>query len=324
MRGALQPGGAAMRRIDTDEAPPRERFDYWRARHPAVDLSLVDRNIDPCVYDARALIGIGADKVQFGSATSANTRARFGRKSADRFMVAMTLEGGLELQYDRDGAMLMTPGSGLAMIDCRRGLQATTRGRHVQAYLSLPRHVVVAAAGGNPIAGDETVRSLNGGMAPFLASHLRLLHEQGQHLSPRDTQKALQVAGDLALHCIGEAAGAAPEDRPATRALYTAACHYLHRHLGDTDLTASGLAAALGCSRAHLYRVFAAHGTTIADVLRDARLRRAGELIEALPERTIEQVAFAVGYKSPAAFSRAFRVRFGLSPRDWQRRTRDG
>ncbi len=318
MRGALQPSGAAMRRIDTDEAPPRERFDYWRARHPAVDLSLVDRNIDPCVYDARALIGIGADKVQFGSATSANTRARFGRKSADRFMVAMTLEGGLGLQYDNDGAMLMTPGSGLAMIDCHRGLQATTRGRHVQAYLSLPRHVVVAAAGGNPIAGDETVRALKGGMAPFLASHLRLLHDRGRHLSPRDMQEALRVAGDLALHCIGEAAGASRKECPATRALYTAARHYLQRHLGDADLTASSLAAALGCSRAHLYRVFAAHGTTIADVLRDARLRRAGELIEALPARAIEQVAFAVGYKSPAAFSRAFRGRYGLSPRDWR------
>lgn len=315
---------AAMRRVDTDDAPPRERFDYWRAWHPAVDLSLVDRSIDPCAYDARALIGIGADKIQFGSATSANTRARFGRQSADRFMVAMTLEGSLGLQYGDDGAMLMTPASGLAMIDCRRGLQVTTRNRHVQAYLSLPRHVVVAAAGDNPMTGDAIVSTLNGGMAPFLASHLRLLHETGGHLSPQDTQKALQVAGDLALHCIGEAAGRAPGERPATRALYTAACHFLHRHLGDADLTATGLAAALGCSRAHLYRIFAAHGTTISDVLRDARLGRAGQLIESRPNQSIEQTAFAVGYKSPAAFSRAFRSRFGLSPRDWQRRARGG
>jgi len=319
--GSARATGSAMREVTTRIVPPRERFDYWRAQHEAVDLSLTDRTIDTGDYDAHALIGLSPDGIQFGSSVSANTRARFGRNSADRFMLAMTIEGSIGLQYDHDGAAIMSPGSGLAMIDCRRPIVATTHGRHRQVYLTLPRRLVVAAVGGgNPIRTGESMLGLDGGVVPFLTSHLRKLDDHGRDLSAADGERALQVACDLALHCITTSSEMPCDGRlPAARALYAAAGQYLQRHLGDAELTATGIAAALGCSRAHLYRVFALHEATIGDTLRDVRLGRARQLLESRPDRAIEQIAFAVGYKSPAAFSRAFRGRFGLSPRDWQR-----
>lgn len=308
-----------MREVSTANVRPRERFDYWRSEHGSVELSLTDRGLDPREYEAQAVIGLSSDGIQFGSSVSANTTARYGRDAADRYLISLVLEGSLGLQYDHDGAMLMSPESGLVMTDCRRPVVATTHSRHRQVYLTIPRRLVVAATGGDPLAGNGSVMALDGGVAPFLASHLAQMDKRALDLSAADGDRTLQVACDLALHCL-VGAGETRTDGcpPAARALHSAARQYIQRHLGDPDLTATGIAAALGCSRAHLYRVFALHEAAVGDTLRDARLGRARQLLESRPDRAVEQIAFAVGYKSPAAFSRAFRGRFGLSPNDWR------
>jgi AraC-like DNA-binding protein len=109
-----------------------------------------------------------------------------------------------------------------------------------------------------------------------------------------------------------------PDQGRAYRTAFLAAGDYIDRHLGNPDLTAQTIAASLGFSRAHLYRVFASQGQTIAGVLRDRRLARARDLIASGRVGHLDALAFAVGYHSTTAFSRAFKKRFGLSPRDYR------
>jgi AraC family transcriptional regulator, positive regulator of tynA and feaB len=97
-------------------------------------------------------------------------------------------------------------------------------------------------------------------------------------------------------------------------AFFAAAKRLIDMRYGDAELTAAGIAAWLGCSRAHLYRVFAAHGATIADYLRMIRLEHARRLMTCGSRRKLAQIAAEVGYSDPASFSRAFRQRFGVSP----------
>lgn len=65
-------------------------------------------------------------------------------------------------------------------------------------------------------------------------------------------------------------------------------------------------------------------GRSPSEVLRDVRMQVARKLLRD-PARTVTQVAFAVGYGSTAAFSRAFSAHQGTGPQEWRQasRTRD-
>ncbi len=69
----------------------------------------------------------------------------------------------------------------------------------------------------------------------------------------------------------------------------------------------------------HFHRVYASvAGETVAATVRRVRLALATQLLEA-GDQSITQVAMAVGYESPQAFTRAFGQFTGQSPRDFQR-----
>ena len=93
------------------------------------------------------------------------------------------------------------------------------------------------------------------------------------------------------------------------------ALRLMHDHPED-PWTLATLAAELGVSRATLARRFSSDvGTPPLTYLTEWRLARAADLLRA-SSRSVEQVAKAVGYTNPFAFSTAFKRHFGTSPRD--------
>jgi AraC family transcriptional regulator len=97
-------------------------------------------------------------------------------------------------------------------------------------------------------------------------------------------------------------------DTPVDRVLWFIDGHY--REALDLDR----MAAVAGVSRFHLCRAFAAAtGGTVTARLREVRLHAAARLLAAgAPD--ILSVALDCGYGSHAAFTRAFRDRFGVTP----------
>jgi AraC family transcriptional regulator len=82
----------------------------------------------------------------------------------------------------------------------------------------------------------------------------------------------------------------------------------------DEPLTRDVLADVAGFSVPHFHRVFTAQlGENIASYVRRVRLERAGRKLR-MGAVDITQVALAAGYDTHAAFSRAFKQQYGLSP----------
>ncbi|GEL23870.1 hypothetical protein PSU4_28240 [Pseudonocardia sulfidoxydans NBRC 16205] len=63
-------------------------------------------------------------------------------------------------------------------------------------------------------------------------------------------------------------------------------------------------------------RLFADTGETPAGYLRRRRLERARDLMRTRPSPAVHEVGERCGFASPSAFSRAFRARFGETPRE--------
>jgi len=76
---------------------------------------------------------------------------------------------------------------------------------------------------------------------------------------------------------------------------------------------ADRVARALAQSQASLRRRLAAEGTSLTQLLTDARMATALTLLQAT-NRPVTQVALAVGYESPSRFAVRFRHRFGFAP----------
>jgi AraC family transcriptional regulator len=92
---------------------------------------------------------------------------------------------------------------------------------------------------------------------------------------------------------------------------------YIHDHLHE-PLDRETLAAVAGFSIPHFHRVFTAHtGESAASYIRRMRLERAGRKLR-MGAVDITEVALAAGYDSHAAFSKAFKQQFGLSPREFR------
>ncbi len=87
----------------------------------------------------------------------------------------------------------------------------------------------------------------------------------------------------------------------------------------DAPLTVESLAAVAGFSPYYFHRIFAAylHETT-SDYVRRIRLEWAARRL-ILSSEQVTQIALAAGYETPAAFGRAFKKRFQLSPRAFRR-----
>lgn len=98
---------------------------------------------------------------------------------------------------------------------------------------------------------------------------------------------------------------------------------YIGQHLRDPTLNVERIAAAIGCSKRYLHRIFASEGTSVEKYLWCTRLegcRR--ELMNGTHEIRLTELAFTWGFSSSSHFSRSFKRHFGVPPSALQRRPR--
>jgi AraC-like DNA-binding protein len=86
--------------------------------------------------------------------------------------------------------------------------------------------------------------------------------------------------------------------------------------LADSDLSIEELAADMSLSRVQLYRkVKNITGSSPVELLRTARLNRGYQLL-LTTDKTISEVAYAVGFTAPSYFTKCFKDEFGMLPGD--------
>lgn len=86
-------------------------------------------------------------------------------------------------------------------------------------------------------------------------------------------------------------------------------------NLSDNEFNVERIGDEIGLSRVQLYRkVKALTGYSPVEIVRKARLTRARHLLQTT-ERTVSEVAYAVGFSTPSYFSKCYKDEFGESPK---------
>lgn len=89
----------------------------------------------------------------------------------------------------------------------------------------------------------------------------------------------------------------------------------IQENLANSDLSVEQIGDEIGLSRVQLYRkVKALTGYSPVEMLRKARLTRARHLLRTT-EKTVSEVAYAVGFSTPSYFSKCYKDEFGENPK---------
>jgi AraC-like DNA-binding protein len=158
---------------------------------------------------------------------------------------------------------------------------------------------------------------LEGACSTILASHLQSLSALLPRMTRKEAPDAMQatlqlVAASLApsVHRLGLA-------RPVTDGtLLQQIRRFMEDNLSDEGLGADRICAHFRISRSTLYRLFEAEGG-VSSYLQDRRLLRIHGLLASPSQHCyLGRLAEDNGFKSATHFSRAFRAKFGYSPRE--------
>jgi len=110
-----------------------------------------------------------------------------------------------------------------------------------------------------------------------------------------------------------EATAISPKDQAFLKKL----SDYIEVHIADEDLDVARMQRAVQMSRPQLHRKLKAlTGLSAAKFRKKLRLEKAYTLLKADNDKTVSEVAYAVGYKHASHFSSDFKESYGLSPKE--------
>ncbi|HSV58477.1 MAG TPA: helix-turn-helix domain-containing protein [Variovorax sp.] len=246
------------------------------------------------------------------------TPAHIARADGDYFLVSIQARGrGVVRQDGRDAQL--APGD-FALYDSTRPYQLLFDDDFEQIVLKLPGERLRSELRDSERLTATAVSGREGAGHLMLAM-LRTLREDIDMLQPAS---AFAVANGVRSILV---AGLQTLPAARTAGVSQITAYHLARvkrrideRLADPALNVASLAAELGLSASQLHRIFRNEPLTPAQTIWEKRLDAASrDLLEPrLAGRSVAEIAYAWGFSDAAHFSRAFRDRFGRSPREWR------
>jgi len=156
------------------------------------------------------------------------------------------------------------------------------------------------------------------GLAPFLASQLDMLKTRRAMLAPTELQHVFEgIFQTVEALLKGAFPLPAHDDAALVPDRLRAVHRFMQRNLHRPDLSVSDVAIGANISRASLYRLFDTQAHSVHGTLREERLQKGLSYLEAArgDRLSIGAIAHACGFSDQAVFSKQFRQRFGITPR---------
>lgn len=301
--------------ISTDDRP--DAFDRYRAT--LANLYQVT-GVSPEDIAAFRTHAIGAHlgtaiMVRYSSVaqTFVRTAAEIQRSGYDHFNILVDISGHVTADYDGK-AVNSGPGS-VRFMDTSRELRTSLTAFEMINFV-VPRSRVPAKLLAMDLHG--VVLDADLGMTRILHQHVLQLFEDADTLSDSEADAAIDATFALIEGALAGRPQVEPEQTQSIhRTVRGAAKTYIDAHLSDQRLAPTQIADTLEISRSVLYRAFDSYGGVAAYVL----TRRLDRCFEALIRRkgrspSISEIAYAHGFSSDTHFSRAFKARFGMNPRE--------
>jgi AraC-like DNA-binding protein len=310
-----EPQASAIPRIEADLKPSADGSSFTAYRDISAPLTAISLPPGGSAADfwLKTLSYQLPDTLIFRVSSAAQVMHRGPEQialGADQFMISAQVEGHVN-GHCADRPVSVGPGD-IAIYDEARGYDTQTSDFTILAMF-------VARARMPPLFQTPAA---HGAVIPAGSGAARLLYRSFETLF--DTVGSLTVAeADAAVDALIQMLGAALRPSLMRKGAYRSgddaidrATDYIDAHIADADLAPAAFGKELGLSRSALYRAFEPFGGVRAVILR----RRLDLSMKAIVTggggpKPLRDVWLAHGFRSETHFNRAFRARFGLTPR---------
>lgn len=301
--------------IDTSSVASGKRASFWQDSFLGFRKSaIVVERSDAARFQGRVRVQT-LGSLRLVEVTASPHRATFLPIAEDFVSVHVHLEGRALVEQGRRHKHV-DRGS-LYLEDDRRPRRVTLGSRCRVFCIAMPvRHLVERvpnweAFTTNPVRLDE------GSSAIFLdhVESLRRLFTAPDTPGSADVEDLTYDLLALSLQSTGRSTLPAPSRLDAYHMTRIKA--FIREHLRDPALDTDFIAAGVGLSARHIQRLFTAQSQHVMEWVWQERLDGCyRSLMQRAPDVSISDIAYAWGFSSPAHFSRAFRYRYGASPRE--------
>ncbi|NTF97923.1 helix-turn-helix domain-containing protein [Rhizobium rhizogenes] len=301
--------------VDTHDVPPGSRLSYWR-RHVdgANGLNIVCGTDNFLARMENRVLGCCSIH---GVNISTPHRAIRTRTQADLVFANIQLRNdGARFSGNRE--FIMHRGS-LLLYEASEAYQLDFDGQSDSLVMAIPKSELQKRVGNLPAHLEEAFE-YDGHKVAMLAQLMRGVLEM-------PTQARQSVADSMAEAVINMLVAtlydcdAATTRTPTygTAAILQRIKAYLNVNIADPDLNPVMVADAVGITVSYLHKIFMLNNTTLMQAILAERLERCRKDIAKLDRAGgISQVAYAWGFNDASHFSRSFRKRFGVSPREYR------
>ncbi len=311
--------------LTTADVEPVHRAAYWS---DMVCATYVQLSCDPGPKAAQCpdgfwgqiavadLAALQLTQVQANAQRVTRTPSNIARDSEDYFLVSMQTLGWGSVSQDGRVAQLK-PGD-FALYDSTRPYTLEFEGDFQQYVLKLPGRVLRTALRqtenltATAVSGGRGAGHLMINMVATLASDIDTLAPESA-VAVADSVTNILIAG---LSALPAACSRPVSHLHAYHVERIKAC--VRTRLRDPGLTVASLASELRMSLSTLHRTWTGEPCSISDWIWAQRLDGAKADLgnPGMALRSVSDIAFHWGFNDAAHFSRAFRLRFGCTPRE--------
>jgi AraC-like DNA-binding protein len=285
--------------------------DYWIEEAPLVDVRAERKSVGPIsIINLRS-----ASKLHFR-----RTRQHIREDATDLSVLWFVKRGTLALS-NQCGNKVASPGDFAItrsmspfLIECRIDEESV----HEVLHVTVPTHILRAY-----ITHDFSAGLFMPVERPELAIAENILtdvFEDEGSLAPESARALVETA----LVIIGNAVRASHENAPVRQTIadrrLEEVLRFIEIHLSDPQLSTAMVAKGCGISPRYLSFLLRLKETSFSELVWEQRLEKAKSWLSASDPReiSISEIAYGVGFKSPAHFSRMFKRVFNMNPREFR------
>ncbi|MBA2807601.1 helix-turn-helix domain-containing protein [Streptomyces sp. KM273126] len=310
----------------TWDLPQADRFDAWCAQaaltHAPVEMTSAYRANYRGMQHVLQFSELTVYTTQWQPAALSRTRTLIHRSDPERYHLSLIKRGTVVATIDGREAVYGPHGLRTHLTYRPLEMNLGADGTGVEGVsVEIPRTALplspaqVERVIGRPMTAAE-------GTGALLAAFLNTLTAQPGSCTAADAARLEPVLVDLLAllfaHELDTAQSLPPETHHRTLLLRVRA--FIRQHLQDPDLTPATIAAAHHISLSHLHRLFKPAPPTVAAYIRHQRLERIRQELSDPARRAwpIHRIAAHWGFAHHAAFTRAFRSAYGITPREYR------
>ncbi|WP_435656962.1 helix-turn-helix domain-containing protein [Brucella pituitosa] len=300
--------------FSTDMIEDELRNDFWReVLKPMYEITLDKEMRNYQLFGSAKGRAIGAS-LQIGS-TSFNTQNYLrtpkiiAHGGLDHYILQLITAG--DLRGNFNGVDLCAKPGDIVIIDFTQTVESTAyAGSRITVMLA--RDELEKVIGWRNLHG--VVLRAHEPTTRLLFAYLRGLNDVAGELDATEVYSAQEAM--LSLLGASVTAGA-PENLAVNLTMRKCILTYINENLTSPLLSPQTIMHHFRVSRSHLYRAFEPDGG-VAKVIRDKRLDNAYRTL--IKQRgqpvSLKDIAYRYGFHDSVQFTKAFKVRFGLSPKD--------